>query len=129
MSELVVATGTAVCSFGTAPAPIKVTSQAKVIAGGKPCGTIQDAGGISNVGPFAMCTSMANPQVAAATAAAMGVLTPQPCSPVQAGTWIPTKPKVLVNGKPCLASDCKMMCAYGGSISIINPGQVKVTAQ
>ncbi len=129
MSELVVVAGTAMCTMGTAPAPIKVTSQSKVLAGGKPCGTIQDSAGMSNVGPFGMCTSLANPAVASATAAALGVLTPQPCSPVPAGTWIPTKPKVLVDGKPCLASDCKMVCGYAGSISITNPGQVKVTAQ
>ena len=128
MSELVVATGTALCTMGTAPAPVKVTSQAKVLAGGKPCGAIADSQGIANVGPFGMCTSLANPQVAAATAAALGVLTPQPCIPVPAGTWIPTKPKVLIGGKPCLASDCKGMCAYAGSISITFPGQVKAVA-
>ncbi len=129
MSELVVATGTATCTMGTAPAPIKVTSQGKVLAGGKPCGTIADAQGMANVGPFGMCTSLANPAVASATAAALGVLTPQPCTPVPAGTWIPTKPKILVGGKPCLSNDCKMICGYAGSISIVNPGQVKVTAQ
>ncbi len=128
MSELAVASGMAMCTMGTAPAPIKVTSQAKVLAGGKPAGTIQDCQGMANIGPFAMCTSLANPAVAAATAAALGVLTPQPCMPVPAGTWIPTKPKVLIGGKPCLASDCKMMCAYAGNISITFPGQVKVTA-
>ncbi len=129
MSELAVVAGTCMCSMGTAPAPLKVTSQAKVLAGGKPAATIQDCQGIANVGPFGMCTSLANPQVAAATAAALGVLTPQPCVPVPAGTWIPTKPKVLIGGKPCLSSDCKMVCAYAGSISIANPGQVKATAQ
>ena len=129
MSNLVTATGTSMCTMGTAPAPIKVTSQSKVLAGGKPCGTIADAQPTANVGPFGMCTSMANPQVAAATAAAMGVLTPQPCIPAPAGTWIPTAPKVLVAGKPCMTNDCKLMCAYAGQISITNPGQVKVTAQ
>ncbi len=128
MSELVTATGMCMCSFGTAPAPLKVTSQAKVLAGGKPCGTISDTQAFANVGPFGMCTSLANPQVAAATAAALGVLTPQPCIPQVAGTWIPTKPKVMIGGKPCLASDCKAMCAYAGSLSITFPGQIKAVA-
>ena len=116
------------CSMGTTPAPLRVTSQAKVLAGGKPCGTIQDCMAGANVGPFGMCTSLANPQVAAATAAALGVLTPQPCMPVPAGTFIPTKPKVIIGGKPCLANDSKLMCAYAGAISITNPAQMKVTA-
>ena len=129
MSLLVTATGTAMCSMGTAPAPIKVTSQTKALAGGKPCATVQDAQPMANVGPFGMCTSLANPQVAAATAAALGVLTPQPCIPAPAGMWIPTKPKVLIGGKPCLSQDCKMMCAYAGQISIVNPAQAKANAQ
>lgn len=128
MSELVVMSGTCMCTMGTAPAPIKVTSQAKVIAGGKPCATIADSQGMANVGPFGMCTSMANPAVSTATAAAMGVLTPQPCTPMPAGTWIPTKPKVMVGGKPCLSSDSKMMCSYAGSISVSFAGQIKTLA-
>ena len=128
MSELVAAGGTAVCSMGTAPAPVKVTSQSKVLAEGKPAATITDSQGGANIGPFGLCTSMANPAVSAATAAAMGVLTPQPCTPVPAGTWIATKPKVIIGGKPCLTGDCKMMCAYAGSVSVTFPGQVKVTA-
>ena len=129
MSNLVVASGTAMCTMGTAPGPVKVTSQAKVLASGKPCATIQDCQPLACVGPFGMCTSLANPQVAAATAAALGVLTPQPCIPAPAGTWIPTKPKVLIGGKPCLTNDCKLICAYAGQISITNPGQVKASAQ
>jgi hypothetical protein len=129
MSSLVVASGSAMCSMGTAPGPIKVTSQGTVLAGGKPCATIQDCQPLACVGPFGMCTSLANPQVAAATAAALGVLTPQPCIPAPAGTWIPTKPKVIIGGKPCLTNDCKLVCAYAGSISITNPGQVTANAQ
>ena len=128
MSELVAMEAQCVCTMGQAPAPIKVTSQQVVLTEGKPTATITDCAGMSNVGPFGLCTSLANPAVAAATAAALGVLTPQPCTPVPAGTWIPTKPKILVSGKPVLCSDCKMMCAYAGSISIVNPGQFKVTA-
>lgn len=128
MSLLVNVGSNLMCTMGTAPAPIKVTSQAKVLAQGKPAATIQDAAPMSNVGPFGMCVSLANPAVAAATAAALGVLTPQPCTPVPAGIWIPTKPKVLIDGKPCLTQDCKMMCSYAGSINVTLPGQTKVTA-
>lgn len=128
MSLLATVSANLMCTMGTAPAPLKVTSQTKVLAEGKPAGTIQDATALSNVGPFGMCTSLANPQVSAATTAAMGVLTPQPCVPVPAGTWIPTKPKVLIDGKPCLTQDCKMMCSYAGSIGITLPGQTKVNA-
>ena len=128
MSQLVIATGSCMCSMGTAPAPLKVTNNAKVLADGKPVGTMADVQGIANVGPFGLCTSLANPVVASATAAALGVLTPQPCIPAVAGTWIPTKPKILIGGKPCLSNDCKAMCAYAGSISVTFAGQVKTTA-
>ena len=128
MSLLTAVGANLMCTMGTAPAPLKVTSQTKVMCEGKPAGTIQDAAPMSNVGPFGMCTSLANPAVASATAAALGVLTPQPCTPTPAGMWIPTKPKVLIVGKPCLTQDCKMMCSFAGSISITLPGQTKVNA-
>ena len=128
MSLLVNVGANLMCAMGTTPAPLKVTSQSKVLAEGKPAATIQDAAPMSNVGPFGMCTSLANPAVASATAAALGVLTPQPCTPVPAGIWIPTKPKVLIVGKPCLTQDCKLMCSYAGSISITLPGQMKANA-
>ena len=52
-----------------------------------PAGVVTDVGAAS-VPPFGLCTSMANPQVAAATAAAQNVLTPQPCQPVLS-PWSP----------------------------------------
>ncbi|MBQ7678492.1 MAG: DUF4280 domain-containing protein [Butyrivibrio sp.] len=128
MSELVCLSGQAICTMGTAPAPIRVTSQQTVMIEGKAAATISDSAPNTNVGPFGMCVTMSNPQVASATAAALGVLTPQPCVPVPAGSWIPTKPKVLIGGQPCLTSDCKLMCSYGGSISLTTPGQFKVMA-
>ena len=122
MSELVAASGTAMCSMGTAPAPIKVTSQTKVMAQGKPAATITDSQGGANIGPFGMCTSMANPAVASATAAALGTLTPQPCVPVPAGTWI-CSGKVRVAGKTVLTNEGSLKCAYAGDITIKDPGQ------
>ncbi len=129
MSQLVSFGGNCICTFGTNPAPIRVTSQQKVMTQNGPAVTITDSQAGANIGPFGMCSSLANPQVAAATAAALGVLTPQPCMPVPAGTWIPTKPKILIGGKPCLTQDCKMMCAYAGQISITTPGQMKASAK
>ncbi len=128
MSLLVAMSGNLMCSMGNAPAPIKVSSQNKVLAEGKPAATIQDAAPTTNVGPFGMCMSLANPAVASATAAAMGTLTPQPCMPVPVGTWLPANPKVLIAGKPCLTQDCKLMCAYAGQITVTVPGQQKTNA-
>lgn len=127
MAQMVVAGATAICTFGTAPGTLNVTSQTTCMTEGKPAATIQDAQP-TNITPFGMCTSMANPQVAAATAAAMGVLTPQPCMLVPAGTWTPTAPGITISGQPCLTSDSKLMCSNGGgSISITYPGQVKAS--
>lgn len=126
MAMIVVAGAAAVCSFGTGPGTIYATSQTACLIDGKPVATIQDATP-SNVTSFTMCTSLANPQVAAATAAAMGVLTPQPCTLAPAGVWIPSKPGVLVGGQPCLTNECKLLCSVGGgTITITSPGQSKV---
>ena len=125
MAEMIATGASAVCSFGTAPGTINATSQADCLVEGKPAATIQDAQP-ANITPFGMCTSLLNPQVAAATAAAMGVLTPQPCMLVPAGTWTPMKPGVLLGGQPCLTRDSTLMCSNGGGmISITVPGQMK----
>lgn len=114
------------CSFGTAPSVMQ-TAQNGCLAGQRPAGTIRDAGGGSAVLPFGMCTSMANPQVAAATAAALGVLTPQPCAVQPAGLWTASNPRVLIRGAPCLCQDAVLGCALGaGIIQIQQPGQNKV---
>lgn len=68
---------------------------------------------------------MGNPTVAAATAAAAGVLTPQPCTPSPTGVWM-CPGKIRVGGKPVLTNDGTLMCAYGGTIAIKNPGQKTV---
>lgn len=123
MGVPVVAGAACLCTMGTAPGQLNPTNQMAIRIGGKPAASIADAAPISNVGSCGMCTSLANPAVAAATAAALGVLTPQPCVPSPVGTWV-CPGKVRVAGKPVLTSEGKLTCAYGGTISIMNPGQM-----
>lgn len=127
MGQAAVTGASMTCAFAMVPTPVplNVTNNSTVLVGGKPAGTIMDAGGMVNIPSFGMCTTLSNPQVAAATAAALGVLTPQPCMP-QTTAWIPSQGKVLVGGKPCLTGDCSVMCMYGGKISIVMPGQAQV---
>ena len=124
---VVVVTGAMLqCSFGSTPANLNVTSQNKVLVEGKPVATIKDTGAIINITSCGMCSSLANPQVAAATAAALGVLTPQPCIPSTTGCWIASQTKCIASGVPVLTNDSRLICAYGGVISIVNPGSGKV---
>ena len=114
MANPVVNTAMCTCSFGVAPAVLPVTSQQTVMTCGMPQATIMD-----NKPPtFGMCSSLANPTVASATAAALGVLTPMPCVPMTVAPWAPGAPTVLVCGKPLLNNSSKLMCAYGGVIQV-----------
>jgi hypothetical protein len=123
MGIIVAAGAMILCPFGTTPATLSVTSQNMVLAEGKPVATIQDFAPNVNISGCGMCSSLGNPTVAAATAAALGVLTPQPCIPAIAGPWIATQAKCLASGKPCLANDSTAICSYGGSLTIIDAGQ------
>jgi hypothetical protein len=113
------------CSFGVAPSTLVVLPQNMVLAQ-TPAANIMDNKPIVNVPPFGMCQSMANPAVAAATAAAFGALTPMPCVPVLTAPWIVGSPTVLIGNMPALDNNSKLICAFGGLIQITNPGQVTV---
>jgi len=113
------------CSFGAAPSSLVVLPKNKVLTG-TPDANIMDNVPMVNIMPFAMCSSMANPTVAAATAAALGALTPMPCVPVIPAPWAPGAPTVLIGNMPALDNNCKLTCAYGGMNQITNPGQTTV---
>lgn len=120
MGVVVVSGAQLICPFGSAPCVLQAGSQSKVFVGGKPAATMMDV----NLGPFGMCMSMANPAVASATAAALGVLTPQPCTFVPMGPWRSGKPTVILEGKAVLTNDSSITCGMGmGNISIVSPGQ------
>ncbi len=115
------------CSFGLAPAPFSALPASRVTALGLPVGTMTDMAPAVNVPPFGMCQSLSNPAVAAATAAALGVLTPMPCVPVPAGPWTGAAPKVSAGGQSILTQDSKLTCAWGGQITVQFAGQTGVT--
>jgi hypothetical protein len=115
------------CSFGTAPSSLVVLPTNAVNAANQPAATIMDNIPFVNIIPFAMCTSLANPAVAAATAAAAGVLTPMPCTPVIPAPWTPGVPPVQIKNKPVLDNSSILNCAYAGVITISFAGQTVVT--
>lgn len=112
------------CSFGLAPSTLTVLPIRRALVGGRPAATIMDNVPFVNVAPFGLCTSLANPVVAAATAAAFGVLTPMPCTPVIPAPWLPVSPTVLIGGQPALNNLSSCQCTYGGLINIAMPGQL-----
>jgi hypothetical protein len=112
------------CTFGVTPCPLVATSAPTVLTSEMPAATIMDFVPEENIATFGMCSSMANPEVASATAAALGVLTPMPCVPATIAPWAPGSPTVLVGEFPALSADDLLVCMWGGEISITDPGQV-----
>jgi hypothetical protein len=112
------------CSFGLAPSTLVVLPVNQMLTGYMPAANIMDNKPMVNIMPFGMCTCPANPTVAAATAAAMGVLTPMPCIPATVAPWAPGAATVMLGNMPALDDTSKLMCSYGGVISVMYAGQV-----
>lgn len=113
------------CSFGAAPSSLMVLPVNRVLTS-MPIATIMDNIPLVNILPFGMCSSPSNPTVAAATAAALGVLTPMPCIPVIPAPWVPGSPTVIIANYPALNNSSKLMCSWGGVIQISNPGTANI---
>jgi hypothetical protein len=113
------------CSFGMAPSTLVVLPENQVLTGA-PAANIMDNKPNVNIPPFGMCSSLANPAVAAATAAALGVLTPMPCVPATTAPWIVGAPTVLIGNMPALDNNSKLICMWAGVIQVVAPGQFTV---
>ena len=114
---------TLMCSFGVAPSVLTVLPVNRTITSNMPAANIMDHVPMVNIMPFGMCITPTNPAVAAATAAAMGVLTPMPCVPVTPAPWMPGSPIVLLGNMPALNNTSTLMCTWGGVITVTVPGQ------
>lgn len=110
------------CSMGAAPSSLMPTPK-PILTSNMVAANIMDHAPMVNILPFGMCKSPANPTVAAATAAALGVLTPMPCIPATPAPWIPGAPTVLLANFPALDNTCKLMCIWGGVIEFSDAGQ------
>jgi hypothetical protein len=127
MAQPVVMGDSLQCSFGAAPAPITVLPKNRVNAEHKPMANIMDHQPFINIMPFGVCMSLANPATAALTSAALGVLTPGPCTPMTSTPWAPGAPTVMVANMPALNSTSVCACMYGGVIKVAVPSAMTET--
>jgi hypothetical protein len=124
MGQHMCMSGMMMCAMGVAPSTLVVLPINRTMTSNMPAATIMDHAPMVNIPPFGMCMSPANPMVAAATAAAMGVLTPMPCIPMTVAPWIVGVPTDMVGSMPALNNTSTLMCNWGGVITISFPGQV-----
>ena len=111
------------CSFGVAPSSLVVLPVNKVLTSFVPAANIMDNKPMVNIMPFGMCSSLANPVVAAATSAALGVLTPQACIPNTTTPWAPGAPTMMLANQPALDDTSTLACMWGGVIKVNFAGQ------
>ncbi len=117
MSKQVVHGAKLQCSFGSAQSSLVVLPTKMTDDDGVPAANITDHVQMLNIMPFGMCSSRANPAVAAARR-------PRPCIPKDVTTWSPGSLTILLDNKPTLNDTSKCMCVWEGVISVASPGQV-----
>lgn len=122
MAKLVVNGAKLKCSEGLSPSTLTVLPSSGAKADELPAATVMDYKPMVNIAPFGMCKAQANPQVAAATAAAQGTLTPQPCMPVITAPWSPGASIVTIDEQKALTDGSKCNCAWTGSVEVTDPG-------
>ena len=112
------------CSMGDSQSELGVIHPVKPkYLHGENMANIMDHKPMVNIKPFGQCKSLANPVVAAATAANYGKLQPMPCIPNTISPWIVGKTNVLVKMQPALMNNDKLMCMWAGLIEISDEGQ------
>ena len=114
------------CTMGSAPAQLVVLPTRTVRVENKLAATVTDHVSMANIPTFGLCMSPTNPQVAAATAAALGVLTPQPCVPVTPDPWTPGSPTAQIDHQIALNNLSQCLCIWLGVISITASSQTNV---
>ncbi|MBK8259608.1 MAG: DUF4280 domain-containing protein [Polyangiaceae bacterium] len=109
------------CSEGLSPGSLTILPVQMIDGANVPAATVNDFTPMLNVSSFGMCKTTANPQVASATSAASGTLTPMPCVPVITSPWSPGADLVTLAGQKALTANSKCSCAWSGSIEITDP--------
>jgi hypothetical protein len=112
------------CTMGLAPSSLVVLPVKMVNTGMQPAANINDHVPLLNIMPFGPCMSILNPATAAATTAALGVLTPAPCLPNTPAPWVTGSPTVILANMPALNKSSMLTCVSGGMITIQLEGQM-----
>lgn len=120
--EYVCTGATLKCTMGTSCPKLKATPK-HVSLTGKDQANIADYVSMKNVPSFGRCRSLGYPPTASATAANHGKLTPMPCVPGTCPKWKAIDKDSLICGEPALLKPATLKCMYGGTISIVDPGQ------
>jgi len=122
----VVNTAKTTCTMSAKPSQLVVLPIRQRTAGGQPAASVADHIPITNIVPFGPCLSLLFPPTAAATAAANGALTPVQCVPNTVTPWTPGSTVVTIGNQPALRQTDTCQCAWGGTITITDPGQAVV---
>lgn len=101
------------CSQGCAPGLLQVVPHSLGTDRALTLATVNDALPLVNIPGFGTCLSPAHPL------AAMGAA---PCLPQTAGCWLLRAPSIRYQGQSALRSDATLSCAYGGVITVVQPG-------
>lgn len=109
------------CTCGDAESVLDIPRDHGVFINNTAQANAMDCVPMENVKPFGKCSSLANPTVAAATAAAQGTLQPMPCIPATATPWTGTKTGLLINNSPAVVQSSQLSCAWCGVITVKNP--------
>lgn len=123
MTTYIASTAELSCNQGDKKSKLFVSPSRTIFLNGKPKANISDHISMKNILPFGKCRSLANPTVAAATAAHHGRLTPMPCVPNTPMPWMIGKKDVIEKGDASLKKDCRLQCIWNGIITINNDGQ------
>jgi hypothetical protein len=128
MPELLTSETPLMCSFGEAPGLFRSMHLPgkPVIMDAFATATILEIIPLENIPTFVMCMSILNPEVIAATAAALGVLTPMPCIPVVVDPWEPPALVACYEDIPLATCESKCVCLWGGVIGAVAPVEVLV---
>jgi hypothetical protein len=113
------------CTMGLVPSALTVLPVNRTTISSQVAANIMDHVPMVNILPFGACISLANPMVASATSAAMGVLTPMPCIPATSSPWMPGAATVMLGSQPMLDNTSTCICNWAGVISIVFPGQMQ----
>lgn len=113
------------CTFGDKTSKLNVLPSRTVFLTEKPMANISDHKPVVNIPPFGKCRTIQYPPTGSATAANRGKLTPMPCMPGTGAEWQNGKDDYIVRGRPALLKSSKCRCMWGGTITIINDGQVE----